>query len=88
MAGVRRPNIHRHPNVSNIGSLIIDNLPKHTIDEENRGGDCPICLAKFEVGDEFPELQCKHQFHTECFKICQRTRATATIATWQMMPQN
>ncbi|KAL3074526.1 hypothetical protein niasHS_015356 [Heterodera schachtii] len=58
----------RPPIVLKLGSLIIDNLPKHTIDEENRGGDCPICRAKFEVGDEFPELQCKHQIHTECFR--------------------
>ncbi|KAL3086352.1 hypothetical protein niasHT_033470 [Heterodera trifolii] len=69
------------------GLKINANLPKHTIDEEN-SGDCPICLAKFEVGDEFPELQCKHKFHTECIgqwlkmqNTCPYCRATTENAS-------
>ncbi|KAL3074533.1 hypothetical protein niasHS_015363 [Heterodera schachtii] len=66
-------------------SLIIANLSKHTIDEENRGGDCPICLSEFEVGETATKLPCegKHKFHTECIgqwlkmqNTCPSCRAT------------
>ncbi|KAL3074536.1 hypothetical protein niasHS_015366 [Heterodera schachtii] len=64
------------------GLKINASLAKQRIDEENKGGECPICLSEFEVG-EATELSCKHKFHTECIgqwielhKTCPYCRAT------------
>jgi len=46
-------------------SKFIEELEKQRVRSEDEGS-CPICLKKFEVGEEKSSLPCKHGFHMDC----------------------
>lgn len=53
------------------GADPVVNLPAHTLTERpaNSSSCCPICLEKFEAGDQISYgQQCRHAFHTGCIR--------------------
>jgi len=45
----------------------IENLEKIVINNDDDDEvECPICLKKFEAGEECNKLPCKHLFHVTC----------------------
>lgn len=48
---------------------VIDQLPSHIIESNERNEDvqyCAICLGPFETGETIRTLLCLHQFHLQC----------------------
>ena len=46
--------------------FIEEQLEAKLIRSENEEFDCPVCLKRCELDDEFCRLPCSHRFHKEC----------------------
>jgi len=46
----------------------IESLERERVDASSKllGSECPICLKKYELEDQFIQLKCGHCFHDSC----------------------
>ena len=47
--------------------------------EHGELGQCNICLAPYELGDEIRTTQCMHKFHTHCIDRWLRSNGVCPI---------
>ena len=69
----------------------IQRLPLHKLsaadfqqsDAETPLGNCNICLAPYEIGDEVRTILCLHKFHKDCIDPWLRTKNICPICKYQ-----
>ncbi|KAL4571074.1 hypothetical protein LXL04_017824 [Taraxacum kok-saghyz] len=60
----------------------IEAMPKVKIEQDSI--QCSVCLEEFEIGNEAPEMPCKHMFHGDCILPWLELHSSCPVCRYQM----
>ncbi|KAJ6982686.1 E3 ubiquitin-protein ligase MPSR1-like [Populus alba x Populus x berolinensis] len=62
----------------------IEAMPKVEIGEDNKDGECAICLEEWELGGVVKEMPCKHRFHGGCVEKWLKIHGNCPVCRYKM----
>ncbi|KAJ6432291.1 hypothetical protein OIU84_019517 [Salix udensis] len=62
----------------------IEAMPKVEIGEDNKDGECAICLEEWELGGAVKEMPCKHRFHGGCVEKWLKIHGNCPVCRYKM----
>ncbi|KAG5240128.1 Posttranslational modification, protein turnover, chaperone [Salix suchowensis] len=62
----------------------IEAMPSVEIGEDNKDGECAICLEEWECGAVVREMPCKHRFHGNCVEKWLKIHGNCPVCRYKM----
>ncbi|KAL9365027.1 hypothetical protein Peur_042900 [Populus x canadensis] len=62
----------------------IEAMPSVEIGEDNKDGECAICLEEWEPGAVVKEMPCKHRFHGNCVEKWLKIHGNCPVCRYKM----